>query len=182
MKRNWHKYSAVLRTFRLSPLSYVYFCEIYLICLNEIYLTKYFATVRKSTHQTPSPPWAVPRRLQPECGPWACELLNKSTFPFTPLLWQGAVPCCSVARHRHEIKHTGNLISCRKGRKISRNNKLPGGRNVPSEIPIEIYFWLLLLVAADYKKPTARTPFSKHTRNGKTPPNFLPKRTRNQSQ
>ena len=49
---------------------------------------------------------------------------------------------------------------------------------------------LLLLVAAaaaainqPLKQETnSQTPFSKHTRNGKTPPNFVPKRTQNQSQ
>ena len=41
-----------------------------------------------------------------------------------------------------------HLISCQKWRKISRNNTLLGGRNVPSEILLEIKFWLLLLVAA----------------------------------
>ena len=68
MKPNWHQYSSVLRTFRFSPFSYVYFYAIYLI--------KYFDIVRKPTHQTPSPPWAVPRRLQPECGSWAREIIH----------------------------------------------------------------------------------------------------------
>ena len=40
-------------------------------------LIKYFDIVRKPTHQTLSPPWAVPRRLQPECGSWAREFLNR---------------------------------------------------------------------------------------------------------
>ena len=31
-----------------------------------------------------------------------------------------------------------HLISCRKWRKINRKNKFPGGRNVPSEILLEI--------------------------------------------
>ena len=31
-----------------------------------------------------------------------------------------------------------HLISCRKWREIIRNNKLPGGRNVPSEILLDI--------------------------------------------
>ena len=51
-------------------------------------------------------------------------------------------------------------------------------------------FWnpnrnLLLTAAAGgcwLQETNSQTPFSKHTRNGKTPPNFLPKRTRNQSQ
>ena len=68
MKPNWHQYYSVLRTFRFSPFSYVYFYAIYLI--------KYFDIVRKPTHQTPSPPWAVPRRLQPECGSWAREIIH----------------------------------------------------------------------------------------------------------
>ena len=41
MKPNWQKYLSVLRTCRFSPFSNVYFHEIYLICLNEIYLIKY---------------------------------------------------------------------------------------------------------------------------------------------
>ena len=47
-----------------------------------------------------------------------------------------------------------HLISCRKWRKVIRNNKLPGGRNVPSEILLKSPFdfccsaMLLLLVAA----------------------------------
>ena len=68
MKPNWHQYSSVLRTFRFFPFSYVYFYAIHLI--------KYFDIVRKPTHQTPSPPWAVPRRLQPECGSWAREIIH----------------------------------------------------------------------------------------------------------
>ena len=68
MKPNWHQHSSVRRTFRFSPFSYVY--------LYEIYLTKYFDIVRKPTHQTPSPPWAVPRWLQPECGSWARESIS----------------------------------------------------------------------------------------------------------
>ena len=77
IKQNWHTYSSVLRAFGFSPFSYVYFDELYLICLNDIYLIKYFDIVRKPTHQTLSPPWAVPRRLQPECGSWAREFLNR---------------------------------------------------------------------------------------------------------
>ena len=46
-----------------------------------------------------------------------------------------------------------HLISCRKWREIIRNNKLPGARNVPSEILLESYsltsvVWLLLFSAA----------------------------------
>ena len=53
---------------------------------------KYFDIVRKPTHQTPLPPWAVPRRLQPECGSRARELLNKpSHYHLTPF-----VAGCSV--------------------------------------------------------------------------------------
>jgi hypothetical protein len=37
---------------------------------------------------------------------------------------------------------------------------------------------VLLLV----KETNNQTPFSKHSRNGKTPPNFVPKMTQNQSQ
>ena len=36
IKQNWHKYFSVLRTFRFSPILYVYrFLEIYWICLND---------------------------------------------------------------------------------------------------------------------------------------------------
>ena len=65
--------------------------------------------------------------------------------------------------------------------KINRKNKFPGGRNVPSEILLEILdccccWWLL-------KQETNRqTPFSKHSRNGETPPNVVPKMTQTQSQ
>ena len=57
----------------------------------------------------------------------------------------------ATARHAfwnplETAKH--HLISWQKWRKISRNNTLLGGRNVPSEILLEIKFWLLLLVAA----------------------------------
>ena len=55
------------------------------------------------------------------------QLLRQETNSQTPF-----------SKHTRNGKH--HLISCRKGRKISRNNKLPGGRNVPSEIPIEIEF------------------------------------------
>ena len=63
---------------------------------------KYFDIVRKPTHQTPLPPWAVPRRLQPECGSRARELLNKpSHYHLTPFVagcsvvpWQGADTVC----------------------------------------------------------------------------------------
>ena len=55
--------------------------------------------------------------------------------PWTSL--QGKKP---TARHffRNPLetaKH--HLISCRKWREIIRKNKLPGGRNVPSEILLE---------------------------------------------
>jgi hypothetical protein len=106
---------------------------------------------------------------------------------------------------RHLFRNTPetakhHLISCRKGREISRNNKLPGGRNVPSDIPIEIYFstaaadgcccwWLLLLAAAaaainqPLKQETnSQTPFSNHIRNSNTPPNFVPTMAQNHSQ
>lgn len=72
MVNEWNQIGInVLRCFALLgfPLfSYVYFYKIYLI--------KYFAIVRKFTHQTPSPPWAVPRRLQPECRSWAREIIH----------------------------------------------------------------------------------------------------------
>ena len=36
IKQNWHKYFSALRTFRFSPVLYVYrFLEICLICLND---------------------------------------------------------------------------------------------------------------------------------------------------
>ena len=102
IKQNWHKYFSALRTFRLSPVLYVYrFLETYFICLNDKniyiykYLMKYFDIVRKPTHQTPLPPWADPRQLQPECGSWARELLNKPSHlpPFVAgcsvVPWQG---------------------------------------------------------------------------------------------
>ena len=41
---------------------------------------------------------------------------------------------------------------------------------------------LLLLVAAQAKKSKRQTPFSKHSQNDKTPPNFVPKMTQTQSQ
>ena len=68
----------MLRTFR-PPRFYVYFHNVYLIFLNAISLTRYFDIVRTPTHQTLLPPWAVPRRLQPESGSWAREL--KYAFP-----------------------------------------------------------------------------------------------------
>ena len=83
--------------------------------------------------------------------------------PWTSL--QGKTP---TARHffRNPLetaKH--HLISCRKWREIIRNNKLPGGRNVPSEILLDYrkLVWLLLfcdsamlllLVAAGPAVPT----------------------------
>ena len=36
--------------------------------------------------------------------------------------------------------------------------------------------------AAAGQRTNNQTPFSKHSRNGKTPPNFVPKMTQNQSQ
>ena len=47
--------------------------------------------------------------------------------------------CCCRPLFRNTAetaKH--HLISCRKWRKISRNNRFPGGRNVPSEILLEL--------------------------------------------
>ena len=60
-----------------------------------------------------------------------------AAVPWTSL--QGKKP---TARHffrdpLETAKH--HLISCRKWREIIRNNKVPGGRNVPSEIVLESY-------------------------------------------
>ena len=54
--------------FQASPFYSCRFFAIYLIYLNEMHLIKYCDIVRKPTHQTPSPPWAVLRWLQPACG------------------------------------------------------------------------------------------------------------------
>ena len=113
IKQNWHIFFSAshFQVFPCFDVLYVYrFLETYLICLNDIYihihlfiyLMKYFDIVRKPTHQTPLPPWAVPRRLQPECGSRARELLNKpSHYHLTPFVagcsvvpWQGADMVC----------------------------------------------------------------------------------------
>jgi hypothetical protein len=43
---------------------------------------------------------------------------------------------------------------------------------------------MLIAAAASNKKQetSSQRPFSKHSRNSKTPPNFVPKMTQNQSQ
>ena len=121
IKQNWHIFFSAshFQVFPCFDVLYVYrFLETYLICLNNIYiriyvyiytfvylfiyLMKYFDIVRKPTHQTPLPPWAGPRRLQPECGSRARELLNKpSHYHLTPFVagcsvvpWQGADTVC----------------------------------------------------------------------------------------
>ena len=80
-----------------------------------------------------------------------------------------------------------HLISCRKWREIIRNNKVPGGRNVPSEILLESYSLMSCCSCRAMNQPprqetNSQTFFSKPTRNSKTPPNFVPKMTRNHSQ
>ena len=58
-----------------------------------------------------------------------------------------AVPWTSLQSKKPTARHffrnpletaKHHLISCRKWREIIRNNKLPGGRNVPSEILLDI--------------------------------------------
>ena len=115
-----------------------------------------------------------------------------------------AVPWTSLQSKKPTARHffrtpletaKHHLISCRKWREIIRNNKVPGGRNVPSEILLESYSLMTSAVfcyadaapavpwtSLQGKKPTARHFFSKPTRNSKTPPNFVPKMTRNHSQ
>ena len=73
---------------------------------------------------------------------------------------------------------------------INRKNKFHGGRNVPSEILLEIFSYpaivlesSLILLSSFFETLLLfrnTPPFSKHSRNG--PPNFVPKMTQNQSQ
>ena len=95
---------------------------------------------------------------------------------------------------RHLFRNTAetakhHLISCRKGRKINRKNKFPGGRNVPSEILLEIlsnpaipYPAILLEIESNPIHPMSTAAASSHAlktapqrspsgrlRNSKTP-------------
>ena len=96
-----------------------------------------------------------------------------------------AVPWTSLQSKKPTARHffrnpletaKHHLISCRKWREIIRNNKVPGGRNVPSEILLESYSLMTsaLFCYADAaaapavpwtslqgKKPTARHFFRK---------------------
>ena len=127
---------------------------------------------------------------------------------------------CETAKH-HGPEGRNDL-------QINRKNKFPGGRNVPSEILLEVLSYPAIPYPAArnriqsnpsnvdpampskqlhnevalkksnpilstfdcccccwwlFKQESNRqTPFSKHSRNGKTPPNFVPKMTQNQSQ
>ena len=56
--------------------------------------------------------------------------------PWTSLQRKKPKPDIFFRNHLETAKH--HLISCRKWREIIRNNKLPGGRNVPSEILLDI--------------------------------------------
>ena len=107
-----------------------------------------------------------------------------------------AVPWTSLQSKKPTARHffrnpletaKHHLISCRKWREIIRNNKVPGGRNVPSEILLESYSLMSCCSCRAMNQPprqetNSQTFFSKPTRNSKTPPNFVPKMTRNHSQ
>ena len=56
--------------------------------------------------------------------------------PWTSLQRKKPKPDIFFRNPLETAKH--HLISCRKWREIIRNNKLPGGRNVPSEILLDI--------------------------------------------
>ena len=72
-----------------APAAWVRHFALTLTTYSFIYLMKYFDIVRKPTHQTPLPPWAVPRRLQPECGSRTPFVAGCSVVP-----WQGADTVC----------------------------------------------------------------------------------------
>ena len=78
---------------------------------------------------------------------------------------------CETAKH-HGPEGRNNLqINCK--------NKFPGCRNVPSEILLEIFSYPAIVLESSL---ILLSSFFKHSRNGKTPPNFVPKMTQNQSQ